>query len=42
MAMFSIGCDDLIVSTPRRGNADDDRLLADIEMAEPTDESHAV
>ena len=42
MAVIAIGGDDLIALLKRHLHADDDRFLADIEMAEAADETHAV
>jgi hypothetical protein len=42
VAVVAIGGDDLIAFLERHLHADDDRFLADIEMAEAADEAHAV
>src|SRR5207237_10459529 len=42
MAVIAVGGDDR-VTLPERGlDTDDDRLLADIEVAEPTNQPHAI
>src|SRR5262245_37912374 len=40
--MVAIARDDAIAGLERHLHADDDRLLADIEVAEPPDEAHSV
>ena len=42
MAVIAIGGDDLVALTDRHLHADDDGLLADIEVAEAADIAHAV
>ena len=42
VAVIAIGCDDLIAFPDRHLHADDDRLLADIEVTETADLPHAV
>ena len=42
VAVIAIGGDDLVARLDRHLHADDDRLLADIEMAEAADIAHAV
>ncbi len=42
MAVVAIGGDDLIAFLERHLHADHDRFLADIEMAEAADQTHAV
>ena len=42
MAVVAIGGDDAVALLQRRLDADDDRLLADIEVAEAADQPHAV
>ena len=41
MAMMAVGGDELVGLAGREPHADDDRLLADIEMAEAADQAHA-
>ena len=41
MAVLAIGGDELVAFARRQPHADDDRLLADIEMAEAADQPHA-
>ncbi len=42
MAVVAIGGDELVALSPRHLHADDDRLLADIKVAEAADQPHAV
>src|SRR5215213_10276140 len=42
MAVVAVGGDDRVAFLERRLHPDDDRLLPDIEMAEPADQAHAV
>src|SRR5215472_5811318 len=42
MAMIAIGGDDLVSGLDRHLHADDDSLLADIEVTESSDEAHAI
>ena len=42
MAMVAVAGDDLVAGLDRHLHADDDRLLADIEVAEAADQPHAV
>ena len=42
MPVVSVGGDDLVAVLRRHLHADDDRLLADVEMAEAGDDAHAV
>ena len=42
VAMVAVGGDDLVALLEGHLHADDDGLLADIEMAEAADEAHAV
>ena len=40
--MIAVAGDDLVTRAARRGDADGDRLLADVEVTEAADEAHAV
>ena len=42
MAVVAIGGDDLVAVGQRHLHADDDGLLADVEMAKAADQAHAV
>ncbi len=42
VAVVAVGCNDLIALLGAHLQADDHRLLADIEMAKPADEAHAI
>ena len=42
MAMVTVSCDDLVSRLDCQLHADDDCLLADIEVTEAADEPHAV
>jgi hypothetical protein len=42
VAVVAIGGDDLIALLDRHLHTDDDRFLADVEMAEAADQAHAV
>ena len=42
VAVVAVGGDHLVAFVQRHLHADDDRFLADIEMAEAADEAHAV
>ena len=42
MAVVAVAGDDLVAGFERHLHADDDRLLADIEVAEAADQPHAV
>ncbi len=42
VAMVAVGGDDLVAVLQRRLHADDDGFLADIKVAEPTNQAHAV
>ena len=42
MAVVAIGGDDAVTLFHRRHDADDDRFLADVEVAEAADQPHAV
>jgi hypothetical protein len=40
--VIAVAGDDLVTRAARRGDADGDRLLADVEVTEPADQAHAV
>ena len=42
VAVVAVGGDDLVALLERHLHADDDGLLADVEVAEAADEAHAV